>query len=160
MQWNHFQSEQLRTESWEIFANFYHFSREIVRRYGNFPAWYWCHLALTGKVDYVYQCNETVLKVDKFRKIYEKSLRTFTTFRDKSCVAMATIQRDIHSIRLQPERLLTPTDCFYSYQGNETIFKVENFRQSYVELSYHFWWEIVRCHSNFSAWYSFHRDDC
>jgi len=52
----------------------------------------------------------------------------------------------------------TQTDWFYSYQCNETIFKVDKWgkvMKSHYKLL-KFLWKIVCRYGNFSAWYSFH----
>jgi len=53
---------------------------------------------------YSYQCNEPILKVDKWGKSYEKSLQAFYSFFEKLSVAMPTFQLDIHSIWLRKGR--------------------------------------------------------
>jgi len=53
---------------------------------------------------YSYQCNEPIFKVDKWGRSYEKSLQTFYSFIETSCVAMPTSQRHICSIRLRTGR--------------------------------------------------------
>ena len=62
--------------------------------------------AFSTQIDwfYSYQCNEPIFKVDKWGKSYEKSLQTSYSFLEKSCVAMPTSQRHIHSIRLRTGR--------------------------------------------------------
>ena len=53
------------------------------------------------------QCNEPILKVDKWGKSYEISLQTFYRFFEEFCVAMQTFQRQIYSIiRLLETRLM------------------------------------------------------
>jgi len=70
-------------------------------------------------------------KLKNGEKAMKKTLQTFYSFCENSCVAMPTFQLDIHSIRLRTGGFSTQTDWFYSHQCNEPIFKVDKWGKSY-----------------------------
>ena len=98
MNLNNFQGEQLWKIIWKNVENICDFTQK-----NNPSGCYRIHFSTQTPRFYSYHGSETIFKVNKRGKSYETSLWTFNAFCEKSCVAMATFQRDIHSIRLRTE---------------------------------------------------------
>ena len=95
---NNFQGEQLWKIISKIVKNVCDFTQN------NYPSGcYGKYFSTQTDWFHSYQWNETIFKVGKSGKANEKSLQTFHTFCEQSCVAMPAFQSDIHSIQLRTE---------------------------------------------------------
>jgi len=138
MQWTHCQSWQMGKKSWIVVTNFLYFLREILRRHSNFSASYLFHPAQNRKIFQhrpIYFIHSNAMnpfsKLTNGEKAMKYCYKLFVNFL-KNFVS----PRQLFSIRFIPtdlerENFSTQTDWFYSYQCNESIFKVDKWGKSY-----------------------------